>query len=399
MRNFRTLVRFELKKILGRKMTWIAFGLVFLTMVALGVFRVMVSHEVNGVRVTAYEEERQNKEKQKQIVGKTVDDELLEDMFASMTTSEGTLGPYMNLYNDVLRGVCGTALSRGTVDGTKEELGIADDEELLYAARRLRIESALEEQYLTEEEKEYWQEVLIKEESVPWTYDYYMGVQFVWVAVYTAIVLIAIMLAVCLANLFADEHQKKTDQLVLCSRNGRKLLYLAKITAGMLFTVASTGLILLAAAVPQFIIFGVDGLHAPIQLLIPTSMVQMTFGEAILYSYILAIIASLLYSSIILCCSELFRNSTVAVVAVVVVLVLVPMIVIVPYEYRILSQIMDLNPINVVAIWSATDYRLVPVPGGYLTVHQVAPILYVILSIVFILIGRRAYLKYQVGGR
>ena len=89
MRNFRTLVRFELKKILGRKMTWIAFGLVFLTMVALGVFRVMVSHEVNGVRVTAYEEEMQNKEKQKQIVGKTVDDELLEDMFAAMTTSEG----------------------------------------------------------------------------------------------------------------------------------------------------------------------------------------------------------------------------------------------------------------------------------------------------------------------
>ncbi len=399
MKNFRTLVRFELKKILGRKMTWIAFGLVFLTMVALGVFRVMVSHEVNGMRVTAYEEEMQNKEKQKQIAGKTVDDELLENMFAAMATSEDAFGPYVNLYNDVLKDVCHNALSRGTVEGIKEELEIAEDEELLYTARRLRIESALEEQYLTDGEKDYWREVLAKEESVPWTYDYYMGEQFVWVAVYTAIVLIAIMLAVCLANLFADEHQKKTDQLVLCSRNGRKVLYLAKITAGMLFTMVSTGLILLAAAISQFIIFGADGLHAPIQLLIPTSMMQMTFGEVILYTYILAIIASLLYSSIILCCSELFRNSTVAVVAVVVVLVLVPMMVMVPYEHRILSQIMDLNPINVVAIWSATDYRLVPVPGGYLTVHQAAPILYVILSIVFILIGRRAYLKYQVGGR
>ncbi len=399
MKNFRTLVRFELKKILSRKMTWIAFGIVFLTMVALGVFRVMVSHEVNGVRVTAYEEEMQSKEKQKQIAGKTVDDELLDDMFVAMATGEDAFGPYVNLYNDVLRDVCYNALSRGTVEGIKEELGIAEDEELLYTARRQRIESALEEQYLTDGEKDYWREVLAKEKTVPWTYDYYMGGQFVWVAVYTAIVLIAIMLAVCLANLFADEHQKKTDQLVLCSRNGRKVLYMAKITAGMLFTMVSTGLILLAAAISQFIIFGVDGLHAPIQLLIPKSMVQMTFGEMILYTYILAIIASLLYSSIILCCSEVFRNSTVAVVAVVVVLVLVPMIVMVPYEHRILSQIMDLNPINVVAMWSATDYRLVPVPGGYLTVHQVAPILYVLLSAVFVFIGRRAYLKYQVGGR
>ena len=161
----------------------------------------------------------------------------------------------------------------------------------------------------------------------------------------------------------------------------------------------STGLILLAAAISQLIIFGADGLHAPIQLLIPKSMVQMTFSEMILYTYILAIIASLLYSSIILCCSELFRNSTVAVVAVVVVLVLVPMIVMVPYEHRILSQIMDLNPINVVAIWSATDYRLVPVPGGFLTVQQAAPILYALLIALFVFIGRRAYLKYQVGGR
>lgn len=133
--------------------------------------------------------------------------------------------------------------------------------------------------------------------------------------------------------------------------------------------------------------------------MLPTSMVQMTFGEAIIYSYFLAIIASFLYTAIILCCSELFRNSTVAVVAVVVVLVLIPMMVVVPDEYRVLAQILDLNPTNVVAIWSTMDYRLVPIPGGYLTVQQAAPILYVLLIGVFIIVGRRAYLEYQVGGK
>ena len=398
MKNFWTLVRFECKKILSRKITWIAFGLVFTVMLAFGFYRTFVSHEVNGVRVTAHEEEMQAKAEEKKLAGRLVNDEFLEDMFDAMANQE-TAKPYVNAYNEIVRCLCGAALGKGTVAGVKEELGIAPEEELIYAARRLQIEESLANQYLTEGEKEYWRGVLEKEESVPWEYDYYQGVHFVWVAAYTAIVLIALMLAVCLANLFADEHQKKTDQLVLCSRNGRNVLCMAKITAGMLFTMASTGLVLLATAVPWLITFGADGWHAPIQLIRPTSMVQMTFGEMILYTYVLAMIASLLYCSIILCCSELFRNSTVAVMAVIVVLVLVPMMVLVPYEYRVLSQIFDLNPINVLAIWSATDFRLVPFFGTYLTVHQVAPVLYLLLAGMFLLLGRKAYSNYQVSGR
>ncbi|MBR6536652.1 MAG: ABC transporter permease [Lachnospiraceae bacterium] len=400
MKNFRTLVRYELKKILDRKMTWIAFGIVFLTMVANAVIEVTVTRDIKGVQATQYEAEQQDKENQKPIIGRIVDDALLEEVFTAMATDENAFKVYSDLYNVVVRGVCsGDVLSAGTVEGVKAALGIAEEEELVYAARKMRIESAMEEQYLTEKEKDYWREVLENEDSVPWTYEYYVGPYSAWAMAYTAIVMIAIMLAVCLANLFADEHQKKTDQLVLCSRNGRKMLYWAKLTAGMVFTMVSTGIILLVSAIPQLIIFGAEGLFAPIQLNVPSSMVQMTFGEAILYSYVVTIIAALLYTSLILCCSELFRNSTVAVVAIIGVLVLLPMMIMVPYEYRVLGQLFDLNPINVVAIWGFLDYRLVPVPGGFLTMQQVAPILYTLFIGVFVLVGRRAYLKYQVRGR
>ena len=400
MKNFRTLVRFELKKILSRKMTWIAFGLVFLTMVAYAVIEVTVTRDIKGEQATQYEAEQQDKENQKPIIGRIVDDTLVEEMFIAMATDKKAFKPYTDLYNVVVKAVCGTdALSAGTVEGAKAVLGISEDEELVYAARKIRIESGMTEQYLTEKEKDYWREVLENEDTVPWIYDYYTGPYSALTLAYTAIVLIAVMLAVCLANLFADEHQKKTDQLVLCSRNGRKILYWAKLTAGMVFTMVSAGLILLISAVPQLLIFGTEGLHAPIQLGMSSAMVQMTFGEAIWYCYILTILAALMYSSIILCCSELFRNSTVAVVAIIGVLVLLPMLVMVPYEYRVLGQIFDLNPINTVAIWGFLDYRLVPVPGGFLTMQQAAPMVYVLLSAVFVFIGRRAYLKYQVGGR
>ena len=374
MNNFWTLVRFELKKILSRKITWIAFGIVFTVMLFFGFYRAIVSHEVDGMRITAHEEEMQAKAEIKKIAGRQVNDELVADMLSAVGTD--AFASYEVLYKELVGDLCGNVKDYKSLTDAKVALGVPAEDDIIYTMRQRGLEKSFDGQKLSEGEKAYWLEKL-EQSEFPWTYEYYKGPDFAWVAAYTAIVLIALMIAVSLANLFADEHQKKTDQLVLCSRNGKKVLYRAKITAGMLFTVVSSGLVLFVTAVPQLIMFGTDGLHAPIQLMAPKSLIQMTFGQMIIYTYVISIIASMLYAAITMCCSELFRNSTVAVMALITVLVLVPMIVMVPYEYRVLSQIFDLNPINVIAIWSATDYRLVPFFGTYLNVYQVAPVLYV----------------------
>ena len=88
MNNFWTLVRFELKKILSRKLTGIAFGIVFMIMLVFGFYRAFVSHEVNGVRVTAHEEEMQRKAEVKKLAGRLINDELLEEVLAA--AAEGT---------------------------------------------------------------------------------------------------------------------------------------------------------------------------------------------------------------------------------------------------------------------------------------------------------------------
>lgn len=396
MNNFWTLVRFELKKILSRKITWIAFGIVFTVMLFFGFYRAIVSHEVDGMRITAHEEEMQAKAEIKKIAGRQVNDELVADMLSAVETD--AFASYEVLYKELVGDLCGNVKDYKSLTDAKVALGVPAEDDIIYTMRQRGLEKSFDGQKLSEGEKAYWLEKL-EQSEFPWTYEYYKGPDFAWVAAYTAIVLIALMIAVSLANLFADEHQKKTDQLVLCSRNGKKVLYRAKITAGMLFTVVSSGLVLFVTAVPQLIMFGTDGLHAPIQLMAPKSLIQMTFGQMIIYTYVISIIASMLYAAITMCCSELFRNSTVAVMALITVLVLVPMIVMVPYEYRVLSQIFDLNPINVIAIWSATDYRLVPFFGTYLNVYQVAPVLYVFLILVFGFVGGKAYKRYQVSGR
>ena len=72
-------------------------------------------------------------------------------------------------------------------------------------------------------------------------------------------------------------------------------------------------------------------------------MVQMTFGEAILYSYVVTIIAALLYTSLILCCSELFRNSTVAVVAIIGVLVLLGIIITIAFSAAAVNKFVNMK--------------------------------------------------------
>ncbi len=394
--NFWTLVQFELKKLIKHKVTWIAFGIVFGVMLVMGVYRLVVTDEVDGVRITAQEAEMQQKAEIKKLSGRLVDDALIEELLAAMGTEQFT--PYQNLYSNVLMELCGNLAGAPSVAQVKEALGFASEEELLVTARRIKLEENMEDMYLTEGEKDYWRNVL-EEEEQPWTYDYHKGVWYAWVAVNTAIILIALMSAVSLANLFAEEHQKKTDQLLLCSRNGKKVLYGAKITAGILFNMVSTGLVLAATALPQLILFGTDGLRAPIQLLLPGSMCSMNFGEMLLYVYGTAMLASLLYASITMCCSELFRNNTVAVLALIVVLVLAPMMVVIPYEYRVVSQIFELNPVSILRIWGANELRLIPFFGDYLTMQEAAPVLYAAFVGFFLWLGNRAYLCYQVSGR
>ena len=389
-RNFWCLVGFELKKILKRKIVWIAFGLVSLVMLFMGVYTLIFTHEVDNFRVTAHEERIAEKEAVKKISGRPVDDVLLEELANALITGENS-AVYQHLYDNMVRTVYGKISGEKLLQVLKNQTGF-------YDARRQVIEQNMEAMYLTEEEVAYWNEVL-KEEETPWTFEYCNGIAMAWVAAYTAIVLIALMLAVCLANIFSEEHQKKTDQLVLCSKNGKQILYGAKIAAGFLFTTGSTVIILLITALPQVLLLGTDGWNSPIQLYMPLSLLDMTFGEMLGYTYMTGLLAALLYASVTMCCSEMFRNSNVAVMALITVLVLVPMMVVIPYEYRVLSQMLELNPISVLSVWSVNEYRLIPFFGRYFTMKETAPVLYVLLAAGCVALGGRLYKRYQVSGR
>ncbi len=75
------------------------------------------------------------------------------------------------------------------------------------------------------------------------------------------------------------------------------------------------------------------------------------------------------------------------------------MLVDIPYQFRTLSQIYDLLPTNLLVTWAFWDDRLVSIFGKYLTNFQIAPIIYLMFTVLLFLVGKRRYQKYQIGAR
>lgn len=110
----------------------------------------------------------------------------------------------------------------------------------LYKKRELQIREKWMDFQLTEQEKAYWQE---KEDALtkPFTLQYFQGYEYLvsTQGIYMAFMLVSFCIAIVVSHVFSEEHVRKMDQLILCSRFGRNQLYFAKIWAGITFTFVS----------------------------------------------------------------------------------------------------------------------------------------------------------------
>ena len=207
-----------------------------------------------------------------------------------------------------------------------------------------------------------------------------------------------LMIAICLANVFSVEHLRKTDAVILCSRYGKKQLYAAKMLAGITFGMVTSFVLFGVSAISRIVVYGADGLHAALQIVFPMSSWTMSVGGAVLVLFFTAIVISVLYSVAIMVLSELLKNS-IAVMAIPVGIMFLTMLVDIPYQFRTLSQIYDLLPTNLLVTWAFWDDRLVSIFGKYLTNFQIAPIIYLMFTVLLFLVGKRRYQKYQIGAR
>lgn len=422
MSQLGTLYQYEIKKILKRKMTWIAFVGVVLIIVFL-CFEPLLDNITmtdaqtgESVRYSKYDMVLERQEQAERLNGRMIDDVLLKEMQAA----------YVGVQNQeketVMNGVVNVseiAIQESPFDETEAERRaeqqkqyqaiynyvreIVGNEKVhtvdaasFYDERREKVADYERILYLTEEEKEYWRG---HEAQTPYAYYWDQGPCMMLACFETILALTALMIGMVFSGVFADERMRRTDQLVLCSRHGRGMLYLAKllaaITLGTVATFLVSGITLLSFGV----LYGYDkNWNAPLQIYLPSSPFALTMGEAIVILMALLLLAAVLHSVLTLILS-VWTRSSVASISLMVVYTLGTMVINVPERLRFLSQALYLMPAKLVRVSALCDIRLVGGAGHYLNCWQAGMLLYPLMILALLLLGDLIYRRWQISGR
>ena len=372
---FGTLLFYEIKKIVMNRFT-IAV-LIILTGYSLfqGVFQAKQTGNY----------EKRAKELRQTIDGRMIDDELLSEMVA--VTDE--YGVAWNETNCAYEG-----LAEWVLDVTGGKPLSTYDAEGVYQARIDTINETFEMSELSDSEREYWEKAGagVKEPFI-W-HDIYESRGIIEIVGSTPIAMLFII-ALFISQIFAGEVTGRTDSLIRSSRGGLNLTFLAKISAAFICGVVLTFYSLLVAVGTSIILWGTNGWDTAVQIYLPFAAVNMTVGEFIIRLIVIAFASTVLLTAVTCFLSEYLKNPIVAMAALfggfLAILVGARQI---PFGFRLLSQTLYLlSPVDMDSGRVPYEFRLIGWNGHYLTAYQFAPILYIVLSAVLIIITRRMYLK------
>ena len=409
----KTLISYEIKKIFGKKSTLVAFFLLF----ALHVIFVCISGNLGSTYVedafyeTHYERNIINRTNGNALSGRKIDEKLLAEMAQAYQKIDFSTSDYMwtdiyksevRKYSDVeeclkMMGVWGKVVSGSFAEKMLDETTIQKMENV-----RKELQQELYESYeLSDSEIAFWKKRDSKIET-PFTYRYaglyesILGGQ----GIYMICMLITFFVAISMVSVFAEEHIRKTDQLILCAQFGKDKLYAAKIVAGSLVVFGINLLFIITAVVGKIFSYGTEGFEAAIQLLgVYEYPYALTAGEAVFIQVGLLILSSVMTAIFAMVLAEATQSS-VGTMSIVVGGLFLARTLSVPPSWGILSKIWNYIPINMLKVDEGfTDVRLISILGMQFTTWQFVPILYVVLIGVLIWIGSRFYRNYQVSGR
>ena len=401
MNNLLTMYRYELKKLLQKKLVWISLFICMAAIVFSILFPLSGTYYANGVAIsTNYEQHLIDQGYRKALSGKFIDQSLLEETISAykdlpietnyVVTEEYQIyaRPYSEIFN---------LIQAWTGMNKKATVQWVADETALYDSLLDRFEEIAINNHLTEEEIVYWQE---KADTLttPMVYQFHEAYRNILENFLIVGFMMLLFATIALASSFPDEHMYRTDQLVLCTTNGKIRLYWVKLMSGI--TVGCVGALLLTILtwVLCLCVFGTDGFNAMIQIFYTTYAGNITIGQACLIAYGCLLMTSILMSVFVMFLSELFHSS-IAAISITTAMILAGMLVQPPVEYRILGQIWDYLPTCFLAMWNTFDVRLVSLFGMHFTSYQIVPLLYVVVAVLLAFLGSRIYCRRQISGR
>ena len=378
------LYKFELRKIISRKIVWITGGILLIGLLIWGVASALlpVNREYSVSSLNGYEANRAERASAEQISGRAIDQTLIDEMrlaykdFIYNGNYNNAL-PYLDVY-DLIGNVLGTHASTEILEC---------DSDTFYK----KLNSLLEANTPAGMDVNSFDD--------PITYDgYFDG----WRKVSDMMKFVACMeimfIAICLSTVFTVEHTRKTDPIILCTRLGKKKLYAAKVLAGLTVGIGFTLLLSILMFGIVALLYGFDGYNTILQFVLLRPF-NLTIGQAVLILVALSFVGASLVSLFTMMLSELTKNSVATIGTITGVMLVTMFIMEMPANLKLLSEIWYLLPSNLVSLNGAFRYSALSIGGSTLAAYQYAPFVYVVLAIVFSTIGKVTYNRYQISGR
>ena len=383
MNNLGAMYRFELRKILHRKITVIAMVAVILLMVAMN-----IEEYVAGTRIVNKEENI--------LIGRAVDDKMLDEMRTAAEPKTATMhdGTQMAIEIDINDPAYQPLMDYLITIGGNIDKAYNMTEAGLEKRFSGVIDEIIREQHLTVSEVDYWQSKRAQS-PMPLTYG---KIQNGWgdsvCILYVVAILSMITIAATLSGVFSDEVQLHTDALIFSSRNGKKRLLTAKLLAGITAGILETLVILLACVGTEFAVSGFGGGETSVQFFVGPTAMDMKISTAFWIFAGIMLVIGLLLSVFAMCLSQVCRNS-VAVISIMTVFWLISMLN-PPYSWRLISQACSYLPVTFLGSWVFSDYRMVNLFGHLFTILEMAPIVYLVFTAVLSGLTKGSYERYQV---
>lgn len=399
-----TLLRFEIKKIVMKRSTLAALVILYALQFLLAIAGNLGSTYVDDVFVETHaERNRTDREHGIALSGRAIDDELLSEVQEAYAKVDWSNREYLltDVYKNEVRRYAELISDLKMWCGSSIFTGNQLSEEAVYDLREQQRESMWETYELSDREKAYWQAKDAEVEK-PFKYEYALG----WKLLvgmnggYMTCMLLTFFIAISMVTVFADEHTRKTDQLILCTRFGKIKVYFAKILAGSMVAFGVNLLFTVTGVAGKLFSYGAEGFDAAIQAIwAPWYSHPLTIGQALLLMTGLLFLSSVMVAIFAMLLAEVLRSS-IGAMAVVVGLLFAARLVLIPPSLRVLSQAWNYLPINLLKVDEGfLDLRLVNLFGLQLTSWQFALILYVMIIVVMVFVGGKVYKSYQVSGR
>lgn len=393
MKNFGILYQYELKKLLKRKLSWVAV-LVLAGFCVFGVFDRGACPA--GYIIPTFDENGNETGEERYISGEEIyttylktagtldgrimDDTLFQEMLENLPNLEDLDlqlyfytedATYMSVYT------MAEALLQNPRSVTAEEF---------YASQWEHTRSYCEkwgsrgqsQGVLSTAEIDHWMEQVAKIER-PFVYrDSWQGTSFLMEYCFILQGLLPVAGAVCVCTIFSDDRRNRMDALVFTTRKCRVPLYLAKILAGAVMA-ALAGLVIVLSVVTAFLaIWGTHGLDASFQMYYVANPRPGTIWQVLLPILALLVLYTLLCGGVTMLVSALTRSSIMALVVPVLLAQVLGRIH--QYAYGWAGYL----PENLMGWNGLHNVDLVNVFGVYLNNLQFGPLLYLAITMLLL---------------